>query len=356
MSHLTQIFNTEKIQPLPSVEDLANRYSLTQQQQRFVEQTREDIKRILNGDDDRLLVIIGPCSIHDPQAGLDYAKRIAELQTRYRDQLLIVMRTYFEKPRTRTGWKGLMVDPNLDGSQDLFLGLHTARQFLTQVLALGVPTATEFLDTNLAPYLADLICWGAIGARTAESQPHRQLASALPFAVGIKNGTQGDINIAINAIHAMQEPQLLPLSSSIHGSVSVTTSGNPDGHLILRGGAQPNYQTEHVIQTARALTESELPSRLVIDFSHGNSQKCAKNQIVVARDIAQQLISGEQCIAGVMCESFLVAGSQAIEPGQLVYGQSVTDECLCWQDSVEVLDTLAQAVDQAGQVRYSTVA
>ncbi len=356
MSHLAQVFNAQSYRALPSVEALADQYSLNQIQREFIDHSRQQISQILKGEDPRLLLIIGPCSIHDPEAGLEYAQKLAQLQHRYRDQLLIVMRTYFEKPRTRTGWKGLVVDPNLDGSQNLAQGLATAREFLTQVIDLKLATATEFLDTNIAPYLADLICWGAIGARTAESQPHRQLASALPFPVGIKNGTGGDIDIAINAIHAMQEPHLMPFSGSERGALCITSQGNPFGHIILRGGKTPNYQSPHVVNASTQLSDDGLRPRLVIDCSHGNSEKIALNQLKVAKDIAKQLRDGERCIAGVMCESFLEAGNQNVANTPLTYGQSITDACLDWQQSQQLIEQLAQAINECQTKRYSTVA
>ncbi|MBG0757044.1 3-deoxy-7-phosphoheptulonate synthase [Vibrio cidicii] len=358
MSHLTHAFQSESILPLPTFESIAQEFPLDWRTRQFIHRSREAITQILSGQDDRLVVIIGPCSIHDPQAGLHYARQLAALQERYRSQLLIVMRTYFEKPRTRGGWKGLLVDPKLDGTHDLPQGIRTARHFLQQVSELGLATATEFLDVNLAPYIADLICWGAIGARTAESQPHRQLASALACPIGFKNGTDGNINIAIDAIHAARDSHILPLAGSEQGALALRTSGNPYGHIILRGGKTPNYNSEHVVAASNQLMASDLPTKLIIDCSHGNSGKKALNQLKVADAIAEQLCDGETCIAGVMCESFLLGEKQALGEKPLVYGQSITDECLSWQDSQRFLDTVACAVAKVQQAnaKLSTVA
>ncbi len=356
MCHLKQIFNTKSIEPIPSIETTSTIYSVSEQTSNFIRNTRSDIKNILNGKDDRLLMIIGPCSIHDPIAGLEYAQKLAVLQRQYKQQLLIVMRTYFEKPRTRTGWKGLIIDPSLNDSKNIASGLLIARKFLTQVTSLGVPTATEFLDTNIAPYIADLICWGAIGARTAESQPHRQLASALLCPIGIKNSTDGNINVAIDAIHAAKDSHMLPISGSEQGPVSLLTKGNAFGHVILRGGKEPNYASEQILAVTNQLKMNDLNPRLIVDCSHGNSRKIALNQLNVALDVAKQIARGKQSIAGVMCESFLIGGAQKLEKNKLNYGQSITDECLSWHDSIKFLEIFADAVSTAQSQKYSTLA
>ncbi|MBJ3816853.1 3-deoxy-7-phosphoheptulonate synthase [Shimwellia pseudoproteus] len=334
MKHTMRI---KTLSPLPAVDELVQEVNISAHTAAWLQEKRHEICNVISGTDPRLLVIIGPCSIHDPKAGLEYAERLAGLATRYQDKLLLVMRTYFEKPRTRHGWKGMLVDPHLDGSYNIGEGLWAARRFLKQVLAMGVPTATEFLDTTLAPYLADLICWGAIGARTVESQPHRQLASALPCAIGFKNSTDGNVDIAIDAIHAASTPQILCSSGLKTGPQALITEGNPFGHLILRGGRQPNYHREHVVRACEQLKGSDVLNRLVVDCSHGNSQKKAHNQPGVAYNIIDQLQDGERGIAGIMLESFLVGGNQPEHNPTAVYGQSITDECLSWADSEQLL-------------------
>ncbi|ODA26381.1 3-deoxy-7-phosphoheptulonate synthase [Photobacterium damselae] len=312
-----------------------------------VARSRQQVEAILSGQDSRLLVIVGPCSIHDPEAAIDYAKRLHALQEKYRDQLFIVMRTYFEKPRTVVGWKGLVSDPHLDGSLDLVAGLHKARKLLVDVNALGMPTATEFLDMVTGQYLADLITWGAIGARTTESQIHREMASGLSCPVGFKNGTDGNIQIAIDAIRATRAPHVF-CSPDKHGQMTIyRTSGNPYGHIILRGGKAPNYGEHDVTLSCQTLARFDLPQRLVIDFSHGNCQKQHKRQLDVAVNICQQIQSGSRAIAGIMAESFIVEGNQAVIAGkenELQYGCSITDPCLGWDDTATMIDMLADAV------------
>ncbi|GAA0484554.1 MULTISPECIES: 3-deoxy-7-phosphoheptulonate synthase [Tatumella] len=307
--------------------------------------TRQRISRILRGTDKRLLVIIGPCSLHHPAAALEYAQRLNRLRDRYHHKLEIVMRTYFEKPRTVTGWKGLINDPGLDGSYNINHGLAIARKLLLDINALGLPTATEFLDMVNGQFIADLISWGAIGARTTESQIHREMASALSCPVGFKNGTDGNVRIAIDAIRATQASHMF-LSPDKQGQMTIyQTQGNPDGHIILRGGKQPNYTSEHIRMARQALEEFQLTPRLVIDFSHGNCLKQHRRQLLVADDVAQQLRDGETAIAGVMIESFLQEGQQAVAAGKpLVYGQSITDPCIGWEDTETVLKLLAEAV------------
>lgn len=306
---------------------------------------RKRIARILTGEDPRLLVVIGPCSLHDPKAALDYAQRLNVLRERYQDRLEIVMRAYFEKPRTVVGWKGLISDPSLDGSFDVNRGIGIARQLLIDINALGLPTATEFLDMVIWQFIADLISWGAIGARTTESQIHREMASALSCPVGFKNGTDGNVRIAVDAIRASRVSHMF-LSPDKEGQMTIyQTSGNPYSHVILRGGKQPNYYANDVAEAAANLREFHLPEQLVIDFSHGNCLKQHRRQRDVAVEVAQQIQAGSRAVAGVMIESFIEEGNQKVVSGEpLVYGQSITDPCLSWQDSEEVLALLAEAV------------
>ncbi len=307
--------------------------------------TRTAIHNVLHGDDDRLLVVVGPCSIHDTKAGLEYAHRLLHVREQLSDDLLIVMRVYFEKPRTTVGWKGLINDPHLDGSYDINLGLEKARQFLLDVNELGMPAGMEFLDTITPQYTADLVSWGAIGARTTESQVHRELASGLSCPVGFKNGTDGGVRVAIDAIKTAGSPHRF-LSVTKNGeSAIIVTSGNEDCHVILRGGKTPNYSADHVNEVGEQLDAAGLPAKIMIDCSHANSQKQYEQQVNVAEDIAGQIASGDNRIAGVMVESHLKAGKQSHTPGcELIYGQSITDGCLGWDETETVLNTLADAV------------
>ena len=306
---------------------------------------RQAIHRILHGADDRLLVVIGPCSIHDVDGALEYAKLLHSEMPRFAKELLIVMRVYFEKPRTTIGWKGLINDPHLDNSFRINEGLRLARSLLLAINELGLPCATEFLDTISPQYTADLIAWGAIGARTTESQVHRELASGLSCPVGFKNGTDGNVRIAIDAIRAAQTSHhFLSVTKGGHSAI-VSTAGNEDCHVILRGGVEPNYDAAHVDAAAREIAASSLAVRLMIDCSHANSNKDFRRQIGVVEDVAGQLAAGENRIMGVMIESHLVEGRQNIEPGKpLEWGKSVTDACIGWDDSLRVLETLAQGV------------
>ena len=307
--------------------------------------TRHDIHRILHGADDRLLVIIGPCSIHDHKAALEYAERLMEQRNRLSTDLLIVMRVYFEKPRTTVGWKGLINDPHLDGSFSINDGLRLARQILLEINELGMPAGTEFLDVITPQYTADLVSWGAIGARTTESQIHRELASGLSCPVGFKNGTDGNIRIAVDAIKAAACPHhFLAVTKAGHSAI-VSTAGNEDCHVILRGGKQPNYDAASVDEACKELAKSGLAPRVMIDCSHANSSKQYKRQTDVAQDVAGQLASGDQRIFGLMVESHLNEGRQELEDGcTLEYGKSITDACLGWQDTIDLLDVLAQGV------------
>ncbi len=308
-------------------------------------QTRAAIHRILHGTDDRLLVIVGPCSIHDTQAGLEYAKRLLAIREKLDADLQIVMRVYFEKPRTTVGWKGLINDPHLDGSYDINEGLETARKFLLDVNELGMPAAMEFLDTITPQYTADLVSWGAIGARTTESQVHRELASGLSCPVGFKNGTDGNVRVAIDAIKTAETPHHF-LSFTKEGKAAIfSTNGNEDCHIILRGGKTPNYNATSVDAACLNLSSAGLAPKLMVDCSHANSQKDYSLQKNVAQDIAMQLSQGEDRIMGVMLESHLNEGRQEHTPGsQLEYGISITDACLGWDDTVNVLNELAQSV------------
>jgi 3-deoxy-7-phosphoheptulonate synthase len=305
------------------------------------------LHRILHGQDDRLMVVIGPCSIHDTKAAMEYAHRLVKERARFAGELEIVMRVYFEKPRTTVGWKGLINDPYMDNSFRINEGLHIARELLLNINELGLPAGTEFLDVISPQYIADLISWGAIGARTTESQIHRELASGLSCPVGFKNGTDGNVKIAVDAIKAASQPHhFLSVTKGGHSAI-VSTSGNEDCHIILRGGKTPNYDAASVEQACKDIAANGLASRLMIDTSHANSSKKPENQIPVCADIAQQVAGGDTRIVGVMIESHLVAGRQDLVPGkELTYGQSVTDGCISWEDSLGVLEGLAAAVIQ----------
>jgi 3-deoxy-7-phosphoheptulonate synthase len=308
---------------------------------------RVALHRILHGQDDRLMVVIGPCSIHDPKAALEYAGRLVAERARFEGELEIVMRVYFEKPRTTVGWKGLINDPYMDNSFRINDGLRMARELLRDINELGLPAGTEFLDVISPQYIADLISWGAIGARTTESQVHRELASGLSCPVGFKNGTDGNIKIAVEAIKAASQPHhFLSVTKGGHSAI-VSTNGNEDCHIILRGGKTPNYDAASVEEACRQVAAQGLAARLMIDASHANSSKQPENQVPVCADIAAQVAGGDGRIVGVMVESHLVGGRQDLVPGkELTYGQSVTDGCIDWDSSVRVLEGLAQAVRQ----------
>jgi 3-deoxy-7-phosphoheptulonate synthase len=338
------------VTPLPPPEHLIRFFPIAGTAvETLVGGTRDAIRRILNGQDDRLLVVIGPCSIHDPAAAIEYAKKLKVERARHAGTLEIVMRVYFEKPRTTVGWKGLINDPYLDESFRIHEGLRIARQLLVDINRLGVPAASEFLDVISPQYIGDLIAWGAIGARTTESQVHRELASGLSAPVGFKNGTDGNIRIAIDAIQAASRAHHF-LSVHKNGQVAIVqTKGNPDCHVILRGGKTPNYDAASVAAACKEIEAAKLACRLMVDFSHANASKQHERQIEVARDVAAQLAGGTRCIFGVMVESHLVAGAQKFSPGKddpaaLGYGQSITDACIGWDDSVALLETLSGAV------------
>lgn len=345
MAVLNSVMRAFAVEALPTPADLLAQHPCPTDMAQHIDHHRHQVRQILSGSDDRLLVVIGPCSIHDPVAVLDYAKRLARLAIEYQESLQIVMRTYFEKPRTTVGWKGLVFDPHLDGSNDIVHGLHLARQLLLDINRLGLATATEFLDTTSFLYLADLISWGAIGARTTESQVHRQLASALPCPVGFKNGTDGNIRVAIDAILASEASHLFTAPGSQGGMVVIRSEGNPGGHIILRGGTLPNYHQSDVMDAAERLARQGLNPRLMVDCSHGNSQKLHQNQLLVAGELCRQLRGGSTAVAAVMVESFLQGGSQKPAPlSELQYGLSVTDACLCWEESESLLAMLADGV------------
>ena len=312
-----------------------------------VRQARERIQAILHGRDDRLLVIVGPCSVHDAAAAQEYANAIAQLRHQHREQLEVVMRVYFEKPRTTVGWKGLINDPHLDGSYDINTGLRLARGLLLHLAELGLPAATELLDPVVPQYIADLISWTAIGARTTESQTHREMASGLSMPIGFKNGTDGSVSTAVNAIEASARPHHFLGINSDGAAAIVSTTGNPDGHLVLRGGKSgSNYHVEAVDKASLSLEAAGLPHRLMVDCSHGNSNKDYRRQGEVLRAIAEQMIAGSTKLMGVMIESHLVAGNQKLpdDLSQLTYGQSITDACIDLATTSEVLETLAEAV------------
>ncbi len=333
-------------QPLIAPEALLGEQSLGEARAAMVRRTRESVRRILAGGDDRLLVVVGPCSVHDTRAAMDYASRLAGAAARLAAELFVVMRVYFEKPRTTIGWKGLINDPGLDGSHDVHRGLRTARRLLLDIIGLGLPVGCEFLDPTSPQYIADTVTWGAIGARTTESPVHRQLASGLSMPVGFKNGTDGSVQAALDACRAARDAHVFFGVDHSGRACIVTTTGNPDCHVILRGGSGgPNYGPSHVAEALARLGKAGLPQALMIDASHGNSGKDHERQAVVAREIAAQIGAGQSGIAGVMIESFLVPGRQDLTaPGALTYGQSITDACMGWDTTAGVLADLAAAV------------
>jgi len=345
MLSTTDDLRIKEIKELSPPDEVMREIPRTLTATRVVMAARNAVHAILSGADDRLLVIVGPCSIHDPIAAVDYAERLAGLRERLADRLEIVMRVYFEKPRTIVGWKGLINDPDLDDSFDINKGLRLARSLLAALNNLGLPAATEFLDMTTPQYIADLVAWAAIGARTTESQIHRELASGLSCPVGFKNGTDGDIRIATDAVKSAAHPHHFMAVTKGGRSAIAATTGNEDCHIILRGGKLPNYDAAHVDQAASELVRAGLSPRLMIDTSHANSSKKPENQPLVAADIAGQVAAGEQRIMGVMIESNIVAGRQDVKPGvPLTYGQSITDGCIDWGTTVEVLEKLADAV------------
>ncbi len=344
MEYRTDDLRIKEIKELLTPEKLLGEFPITAQAAETVFETRRAIHRILHGADDRLLVIMGPCSIHDVEAAAEYGAKLKKVKDRLAQDLLIVMRVYFEKPRTTVGWKGLINDPNLDGSFQINDGLRIARRLLLDLNAIGMPAASEFLDMITPQYIADLVSWGAIGARTTESQVHRELASGLSCPVGFKNGTDGNVRIAVEAIRAAQAPHHFLSVTKSGRSAIVSTLGNEDCHVILRGGRQPNHDAANVGAAAKTLAEAGIPARIMIDFSHGNSAKDAARQLDVAREVGAQVAAGDSRIFGVMVESHLKAGRQDHFPGkELIYGMSITDACIGWEDSGKLLDILADA-------------
>jgi 3-deoxy-7-phosphoheptulonate synthase len=346
MPVLTDDVRIDTLKPLLPPAILMEEIPLSEAASTAVVESRTAVARVIDGKDDRLVVVVGPCSIHDPEAGLEYARRLKPLLDKLSPDLKIVMRTYFEKPRTTVGWKGLINDPKLDGSFAINQGLRVARTFLRDVVELGVPTALEFLDPITPQFMADLVTWGAIGARTTESQVHRELASGLSMPVGFKNGTGGTVQIAADAVRSAAEPHHF-LSVTKQGLAAiVATKGNPHCHVILRGGSNgPNYGEEAVAAALALLQKNKLPGKLMIDTSHANSGKDPAKQPEVASAIARQVAAGSRAIFGVMIESFLVAGRQEIsERASMTFGQSVTDGCLAWDTTVPVLEELADSV------------
>jgi 3-deoxy-7-phosphoheptulonate synthase len=335
------------IRELTTPEELASEYPCTDAVSATVSGARQALHRILHGLDDRLAVVIGPCSIHDIGSATEYARRLAQQRERLQGSLEIVMRVYFEKPRTTVGWKGLINDPQLDGSFQINRGLRLARGLLLDINRLGLPAGCEFLDMITPQYIADLVTWGAIGARTTESQVHRELASGLSCPVGFKNGTDGNVKIAVDAVQAAAQSHHFLAVTKQGRSAIATTAGNADCHVILRGGKAPNYDSASVAAAWQALTAAGVSTCMMIDASHGNSSKRPENQPTVIEAIAQQLEAGDSRIGGVMIESHLVAGRQELVPAQpLVYGQSITDGCIDWEASVQLLERLALAVER----------
>jgi 3-deoxy-7-phosphoheptulonate synthase len=335
----------ERIVELVSPATLLGDLPLGGDRERVVVEGRRSVEAILERGDDRLLVVVGPCSVHDPDAALDYAGRLAETARGHRGDLLVAMRVYFEKPRTTTGWKGLINDPHLDGSYDVNSGLRKARALLLQVLDLGLPIGCEFLDPITPQYISDTVAWGAIGARTTESQIHRQLGSGLSMPIGFKNRTDGNVQVAVDAVRAAAVPHAFAGIDDSGTPAILHTRGNPDGHVILRGGrAAPNSDPEGVEHALELLRGAGLPERLVIDASHDNSGKDPARQVTAAEEIGAQAAAGNRAIVGIMLESFLVEGRQDLEGGgPLVYGQSITDACMDWETTVSLLDGLAAA-------------
>lgn len=347
----TDDLRIQKIREVASPASVHEAYPVTEAAARTVHESRLNVHKVLHNEDDRLVVIVGPCSVHDPDAALEYAGKLNAVQKELENELIIIMRVYFEKPRTTVGWKGLINDPLLDGSFEINKGLHVARSLLLRINEMGLPTATEFLDLISPQYIADLISWGAIGARTTESQGHRELASGLSTPVGFKNGTDGRLQIAIDAIGAAQRPHHFMSLTKAGQSAIFSTTGNNDCHVILRGGERPNYDAESINIAASEMEKAGLDPKLMIDFSHANSKKQHQRQIDVGKDVAAQIARGDHRIIGAMVESHLVSGQQSLNGGHdLVYGQSVTDACIAWDDTVPLLKILAEAVKRRRKV------
>lgn len=353
----TDDLRIKQIRELRSPEEVIREFPRTDAATRTVISARHALHNILHGTDDRLAVVVGPCSIHDPKAALEYARRLAPVRERLAGSLEIVMRVYFEKPRTTVGWKGLINDPNLDGSFDIDNGLRLARSLLLEINNLGLPAGSEFLDMTTPQYFADLVSWGAIGARTTESQIHRELASGLSCPVGFKNGTDGNVRIALEAVKSASQPHhFLAVTKSGHSAIAATT-GNDDCHIILRGGKVPNFGAESVNAACLEAEKSGIRPAVMIDASHANSSKKPENQPLVLEDVGAQIAAGDKRIVGIMAESNLVAGRQDLIPGkELVYGQSITDGCIDWETTVTVLEKLAEAVEERRRATGQLVA
>jgi len=345
MQYLTDNTRITGLLEVSPPNDVISEFPITPPVSELVFKSRQNISDIIHGRDDRLVVVVGPCSIHDPKAAIEYAKKLKNLESSLSSELKIVMRVYFEKPRTTVGWKGLINDPNLDDSYDVNKGLREARKILLDINEIGLPAATEYLDIITPQYISDLISWGAIGARTTESQVHRELASGLSCPVGFKNSTNGSIQVAIDAIGSASQPHIF-LSITKEGKSAIfNSSGNKDCHVILRGGKIPNFESKFIKETSSILAKSGNSTSLMVDMSHGNSQKQFKKQLLVNKDIADQIASGERSIFGVMIESHLVEGNQSIGPKEsLTYGQSITDACVSWEDTEVMLKLLSSAV------------
>ena len=352
MQYKTDDLRIDSIKAVTSPAEICEEIPVTEAAAKTTYETRQATHNILEGKDDRLLVITGPCSIHDIKAAKEYASRLKPLIDKYRNDLLIVMRVYFEKPRTTVGWKGLINDPDLDDSFQINKGLRMARTLLLELNEMGVAAGTEYLDLITPQYITDLISWGAIGARTTESQVHRELASGLSCPVGFKNGTDGTVKIAIDAVGAARRPHHF-LSLRKEGNTAIfSTKGNCDSHIILRGGKTPNYDPDSINLAAQELEAAKLPVRIMVDFSHANSRKQHQAQIDVCKNVAAQIAGGDRRIFGVMIESHLIAGRQDIVPGQSpVYGQSITDACLGWDDTVQLIATLADAAGKRRRLK-----
>ena len=343
MNYLTDNTRIIDRQKVPAPYELINNLPLNEKISKLVYGTRNEISQILHDKDDRVLVVVGPCSIHDPKSAIEYGKKLIEENIKFKDDLLIVMRVYFEKPRTTVGWKGLINDPDLDETYKISKGIEMARKLLIDLAEMGLPAGTEFLDPISPQYITDVISWGAIGARTAESQIHRELASGLSCPIGIKNGTDGSLKAAIDGIQAANHSHVFLGATKEADIAMLKTAGNNDSHIILRGGKEPNFDVESVEATLTALREAEINESIMIDASHGNSQKKFKQQISVVDSISDQIRLGNKNINGVMIESHLVEGNQGITDN-LTYGQSITDACIGWEDTVKCLETLSAAV------------
>lgn len=342
----TSNLRIKNLRPLISPAYLAEEIPITPPVADMISNTRHLLSHILHGKDDRLIVVVGPCSIHDPDAAIEYASRLKELKVKFQEDLCVVMRVYFEKPRTTVGWKGLINDPHLDGSFDVNQGLRLARQLLLSINLIGIPTGSEFLDTIIPQYISDLVSWSAIGARTTESQIHRELASGLSMPVGFKNGTSGNIQIAVDAVYAAKHSHHFLGVTKDGLAAIVETEGNSDCHIILRGSQHgPNYDAKSISEASNSLEKHHLMPYIMVDCSHGNSAKDHKKQLLVVQSLSEQIASGNHHICGVMIESNLIEGKQALTPGkQLIYGQSITDACIHWDDTVRALQVLREAV------------